>query len=115
MENYERPTRPTQGKNQMLWIREEIEKPKEMGSYTLEDVEKHKEDKWIAYKGKVYNIAPYLSFHPGGIRVLESFFGKNIDEGVLKCHPWVNVSFLVEKCQIGEIIKNKPQETNLKP
>ena len=34
---------------------------------SMEEVASHKteEDAWTVFKGKVYNLTPYLDFHPG--------------------------------------------------
>lgn len=34
-------------------------------------------DAWSAFNGKVYNITPYLSFHPGGERELMRVAGRD--------------------------------------
>lgn len=46
---------------------------------TLEELKKHKspEDAWSAYNGKVYNITPYLKFHPGGEKELMRTAGRD--------------------------------------
>lgn len=35
---------------------------------TMSEVRQHKteDDAWMVYRGKVYNITPYIEFHPGG-------------------------------------------------
>lgn len=46
---------------------------------TMEELKKHKtpEDAWSAYNGKVYNITPYLKFHPGGEKELMRSAGRD--------------------------------------
>ena len=36
---------------------------------TMEEVKQHKtdEDAWTVLRGRVYNISPYIRFHPGGL------------------------------------------------
>ena len=48
-------------------------------------------DAWMILKGKVYNIGPYLHYHPGGITILKSVLGKDATELFDKYHPWVNI------------------------
>ena len=40
-----------------------------MRKITMEEVQRHrtKADAWTVLGGKVYNITPYLKFHPGGM------------------------------------------------
>ena len=39
---------------------------------TVEEVSRHNipEDAWVILDDKVYNISPYLEFHPGGVETL---------------------------------------------
>eukprot|EP00051_Salpingoeca_urceolata_P006858 m.90769 g.90769 ORF g.90769 m.90769 type:complete len:540 (+) comp15018_c0_seq2:193-1812(+) len=68
-------------------------------------------DVWMALAGKVYNISPYLKFHPGGVD--ELLRGTGIDASKLFCevHPWVNVESMLEKCLIGPLVG--PSSQNL--
>lgn len=36
-----------------------------------------RDDAWAAFNGKVYNITPYLSFHPGGEKELMRVAGRD--------------------------------------
>ncbi|ODQ83154.1 hypothetical protein BABINDRAFT_26159, partial [Babjeviella inositovora NRRL Y-12698] len=70
---------------------------------TKEELKKHRthEDSWTTIKGKVYNITPYLDFHPGGREELMKCAGK---EGTLlfnKYHAWVNVERMLDSCMVG--------------
>lgn len=38
---------------------------------------KSKEDCWQAYGGKVYNVTPFLKYHPGGIPELMRANGRD--------------------------------------
>lgn len=51
----------------------------QLGRYTLEDLRLHKtqDDAWTAIQGKVYNITPYLKFHPGGVKDLMRCAGRD--------------------------------------
>lgn len=74
--------------------------------YTLDDVKKHntKDDAWMIFNGKVYNITPYLPFHPGGIPQLMRGAGTDGTTLVMKYHPWVNVEMMLDKCMLGYFI-----------
>ncbi|KAL5359280.1 hypothetical protein BJX96DRAFT_174218 [Aspergillus floccosus] len=47
-------------------------------------------DAWTSYQGKVYNITPYLPFHPGGKGELLRGAGKDSGQLFFEIHPWVN-------------------------
>ena len=46
-----------------------------------DEIRRHnkKHDGWIVLRGKVYNIGPYLPYHPGGIEIFEHVLGKEAD------------------------------------
>ena len=41
-------------------------------SWPMTEIRKHNslEDFWTVVRGKVYNLTPYLRYHPGGINIL---------------------------------------------
>ncbi|XP_008667419.1 cytochrome b5 domain-containing protein RLF isoform X1 [Zea mays] len=70
---------------------------------SLEEVKQHKAGDciWTVLKGRVYNIAPYMKFHPGGVDMLMKAAGKDCTALFNKYHAWVNAEFLLEKCLVG--------------
>jgi cytochrome-b5 reductase len=58
-----------------------------------EEVAKHDKeyDGWVIVHGKVYNIGPYLHYHPGGLAILKPCLGKDATGLFEKYHRWVNV------------------------
>ncbi len=48
-------------------------------------------DGWIALHGKVYNIGPYLHYHPGGVEIFNSCLGGDASVLFDKYHRWVNI------------------------
>ncbi|KAF8022332.1 hypothetical protein BT93_G2475 [Corymbia citriodora subsp. variegata] len=68
-----------------------------------EEVKQHQLDgsMWTVLKGRVYNISPYMKFHPGGIDMLMKAVGKDCTSLFNKYHAWVNDEFLLEKCLVG--------------
>ena len=58
-----------------------------------EEVALHKYDydAWMIIHNKVYNIGPYLPYHPGGMAILKSSLGKDATVLFEKYHRWVNV------------------------
>lgn len=71
----------------------------------MDEVKLHKteDDAWMVLRGKVYNITPYLKYHPGGIDILVKVAGKDGTGAFNKYHPWVNADALLEKCLIGSL------------
>lgn len=57
---------------------------------------------------QVYNITPYLRYHPGGPDILIKAAGRDATSLFNKYHPWVNAHALLEKCLIG--LLHKPEE-----
>ena len=60
--------------------------------YRWSDIKPHKApyDGWVVLRGKVYNLSPYLPYHPGGESILRKVLGKDITALYDKYHPWVN-------------------------
>ena len=48
-------------------------------------------DGWISLRGKVYNLTPYLHYHPGGIEIFDHVLGKDATVLFDKYHRWVNI------------------------
>ncbi|KAL0429238.1 UNVERIFIED_CONTAM: cytochrome domain-containing protein RLF [Sesamum radiatum] len=70
---------------------------------SLNEVKQNKSEgsMWTVLKGRVYNIAPYMKFHPGGVEMLMKAVGKDCTSLFNKYHAWVNAEFLLEKCLVG--------------
>jgi cytochrome b involved in lipid metabolism len=70
---------------------------------TAEELARHStpEDMWMALRGKVYNVTPYLRFHPGGEKILLSVAGKDGTAAFERYHRWVNIPALIGRLQIG--------------
>jgi cytochrome b involved in lipid metabolism len=81
-----------------------------------------RDDAWSAFNGKVYNITPYLPFHPGGEKELmrvagrdgTKLFGESPEihlhsfladkTNPATTHSWVNVDFMLDQCLVGFLI-----------
>ena len=46
---------------------------------TMSEIAEHKarDDAWSVFNGKVYNITPYLHYHPGGVAELMRVAGRD--------------------------------------
>ncbi|XP_002987938.2 cytochrome b5 domain-containing protein RLF [Selaginella moellendorffii] len=71
----------------------------------MEEVKQHRkqDDAWTVLRGRVYNITPYLNFHPGGLDMLMKAAGKDCTSLFNKYHAWVNAEFLLERCLLGAL------------
>ncbi|KAI7902830.1 cytochrome b5-like heme/steroid binding domain-containing protein [Cokeromyces recurvatus] len=81
----------------------------QLNKYTLEDLREHRtpEDAWTAIQGKVYNITPYLKFHPGGVKDLMRCAGRDGTKLFMATHSWVNTDYLLDKCLVGFLVPSK--------
>lgn len=59
---------------------------------------------WASYKGKVYNIGPYLPFHPGGSPELMKAAGRDGQALFEEIHPWVNWDNMLGSCLVGFLV-----------
>ena len=60
---------------------------------TVHEVRQHStiHNGWMTlHHSHVYNISPYLVYHPGGINIMKSILGKDATFLFQKYHPWVN-------------------------
>lgn len=60
-------------------------------------------DAWIALNGKVYNVTPYMEFHPGGIPEMMRGVGKDGTKLFEEVHKWVNYESMLAKCFVGTL------------
>ena len=58
-------------------------------------------DAWTIYQGKVYNITPYLPYHPGGVPELMKCAGRDGTKLFNEVHPWVNWEGMLGACLVG--------------
>ncbi len=76
---------------------------------TPEEFAKHnsKEDCWVHFQGKVYDVTAWLSKHPGGADKIAQFCGKDgFEEAFTKKHKMGKVEKMYqETTYIGELAK----------
>jgi cytochrome b involved in lipid metabolism len=83
-----------------------LPEPVALKTFTWEEVALHRAEKdcWIVLEGRVYNLTPFLSFHPAGIPVLKAFFGRDATMAFRKAHAWICHEKMLSKCLLGFII-----------
>ncbi|GLT37083.1 hypothetical protein SLA2020_114190 [Shorea laevis] len=72
---------------------------------SMNEVKQHQTEgsMWTVLKGRVYNLSPYMKFHPGGVDMLMKAVGKDSTSLFNKYHAWVNFEFLLKKCLVGTL------------
>ncbi|KAI0367951.1 cytochrome b5 [Pilatotrama ljubarskyi] len=63
-----------------------------------------RDDAWSAFSGKVYNITPYLPYHPGGEKELMRVAGRDGTKLFASTHAWVNVDYMLDECLVGFMV-----------
>ncbi|KAJ8104142.1 hypothetical protein POJ06DRAFT_272774 [Lipomyces tetrasporus] len=73
---------------------------------TLDELKRHSthEDAWTALGGKVYNISPYLRYHPGGVKELMRCAGRDGTKLFNLTHVWVNYDRMLSNCFVGYLV-----------
>lgn len=76
---------------------------------SMNEVKQHQNEgsMWTVLKGRVYNLSPYMKFHPGGADMLMKAVGKDCTSLFNKYHAWVNAEFLMEKCLVGTLDESR--------
>ncbi|KAI0126705.1 hypothetical protein BJ170DRAFT_415616 [Xylariales sp. AK1849] len=69
-------------------------------------------DAWTALGGRVYNITPYLPFHPGGEPELLRVAGRDGTKLFGEIHPWVNYEGMLASSLIGMLVEEGEQGGN---
>ncbi|KAI4271322.1 MAG: hypothetical protein LQ337_006099 [Flavoplaca oasis] len=64
---------------------------------------------WGVWQGKVYNLTPYMDFHPGGVDQLMKGAGREKDGErlFLEIHPWVNWENMLGECLVGILVSEE--------
>ncbi|KAM7135337.1 cytochrome b5 reductase 4 isoform 1-T1 [Molossus nigricans] len=72
---------------------------------TEEELKKHnkKDDCWICIRGCVYNVSPYMEYHPGGEDELMRAAGSDGTDLFDQVHRWVNYESMLKECLIGRM------------
>ncbi|XP_056421991.1 cytochrome b5 reductase 4 [Hyla sarda] len=72
---------------------------------TEEELAKHnkKTDCWTCIRGLVYNVTPYMEYHPGGEEELMKAAGIDGTQLFDQVHRWVNYESMLKECLIGRM------------
>lgn len=68
-------------------------------------------DAWTSYQGKVYNITPYVPYHPGGKGEILRGAGKDSGQLFQEIHPWVNWDGILGECLVGILVSENDVQT----
>jgi cytochrome b involved in lipid metabolism len=70
---------------------------------TKEELREHRrrDDAWTVLGGRVYNITPYMPFHPGGEPELMRAAGRDGTKLFQEIHQWINWDNMLAECMIG--------------
>lgn len=98
------------GVSQMAWMRKAREEKPNVGrsctrDITTAELQAHNKegDAWMAVRGRVYDVTPYLEYHPGGRKVLEEWAGTDATKVFNQYHAWVNAEYILASCQVGKL------------
>jgi cytochrome b involved in lipid metabolism len=80
---------------------------------TRDEVAKHNSpsDMWTIYRGNVYNISPFLEYHPGGEEELLKAAGIDCTALYDQYHPWVNIDAVLGHLKLGPLRGNSPTKS----
>ncbi|KAK6508674.1 hypothetical protein TWF506_010753 [Arthrobotrys conoides] len=59
---------------------------------------------WTVLEGKVYDMTPYLPYHPGGEKELLRVAGKDGTKLFNLTHSWVNWDNMLRGCEVGILV-----------
>lgn len=88
-----------------------------MRPISMEEVALHNKahDGWMVLHGKVYNIGPYLHYHPGGVDILKPTLGRDATALFEKYHRWVGIENLIGKLLLGYVEEQQQSEMSMPP
>ncbi|XP_018412128.1 PREDICTED: cytochrome b5 reductase 4 [Nanorana parkeri] len=103
------PLKP--GRSLMDWVRVKSSSKDLTGlrgrliEVTEEELAKHnkKSDCWICIRGLVYNVTPYMEYHPGGEEELMKAAGADGTQLFDEVHRWVNYESMLKECLVGRM------------
>uniref|UniRef100_A0A3Q2X7H3 Cytochrome b5 reductase 4 n=1 Tax=Hippocampus comes TaxID=109280 RepID=A0A3Q2X7H3_HIPCM len=81
---------------------------------THEELQKHntRNDCWTCIRGMVYNVTPYMDYHPGGEDELMKAAGIDGTDLFDQVHRWVNYESMLKECLVGRMATKHLQQGN---
>ncbi|XP_061675150.1 cytochrome b5 reductase 4 isoform X5 [Syngnathoides biaculeatus] len=78
---------------------------------TQEELQKHntRNDCWTCIRGMVYNVTPYMDYHPGGEDELMKAAGIDATDLFDQVHRWVNYESMLKECLVGRMATKPTQ------
>ncbi|XP_047217981.1 cytochrome b5 reductase 4 isoform X3 [Girardinichthys multiradiatus] len=72
---------------------------------TQDELQKHnkRDDCWTCIRGMVYNVTPYMDYHPGGEEELMKAAGIDGTDFFDQVHRWVNYESMLKECLVGRM------------
>ncbi|KAM3614041.1 uncharacterized protein V6R79_009001 [Siganus canaliculatus] len=72
---------------------------------TQEELQKHnkRDNCWTCIRGMVYNVTPYMDYHPGGEEELMKAAGIDGTDLFDQVHRWVNYESMLKECLVGRM------------
>jgi predicted heme/steroid binding protein len=67
---------------------------------------------WMAIQGSVYDLSPYMDFHPGGHKTLLDAAGTDATAAFMAVHPYVNSGNLLPLCRVGWLEEEQEGEND---
>mmetsp|Transcript_8487 Transcript_8487/g.19525 ORF Transcript_8487/g.19525 Transcript_8487/m.19525 type:complete len:413 (+) Transcript_8487:41-1279(+) len=73
---------------------------------TMAEVKKHnkRDDCWMVLDKGVYNVTPYMDYHPGGVDELMRAAGDDGTGLFNEIHKWVTYKVILQGCYLGPLV-----------
>ena len=83
----------------------QINNEEKLKEFSKEEVAKHNSlpSIWTIFNGYVYDITEYVDKHPGGKRILEQIYGRDMTYMYNKFHPHIKIDNFLGDKKIGKV------------
>ena len=87
----------------------QINNEEKLKEFSKEEVAKHNSlpSIWTIFNGYVYDITEYVDKHPGGKRILEQIYGRDMTYMYNKFHPHIKIDKKIGKVKIDNTFLGK--------